>query len=123
MWSAMVVEVMGFKELIECRIIERLTRFTALVDIGGAKEVAYIGNTGRVSPRQSFVVSCVFLALGFPRFARVFIASLRGLSGLHTTQEPLIRFNPLTRILGASTWGLPNSHQCEFTGVLKALGV
>jgi sugar fermentation stimulation protein A len=44
----MVVEVMDFRELIECRVVKRLTRFTALVDVGGAKEVAYICNTGRL---------------------------------------------------------------------------
>ena len=53
------------------------------------------------------VASCryIFLASGFPRFARVFTASLRGLSGLNITLEPLIRFKPLARILGATTGG------------------
>jgi hypothetical protein len=32
----------------------------------------------------------VVLASGFPRLARVFTASLPGLSGLHVTLEPLI---------------------------------
>jgi hypothetical protein len=37
------------------------------------------------------VIFKYFFASGFPRLARVFIASLPGLSGLHITQKPLIR--------------------------------
>jgi amidase len=36
-----------------------------------------------------------FLASGFPALGRVFIPSSAGLSGLHVTLEPLIRFKPL----------------------------
>ena len=37
------------------------------------------------------IIFICFSASGFPRLARVFTASLRGLSGLHITQKPLIR--------------------------------
>jgi len=41
------------------------------------------------------VIFKYFFVSGFPRLARVFTASLRGLSGLHVTLEPLIRCRPL----------------------------
>jgi hypothetical protein len=37
------------------------------------------------------VIFKIFFVSGFPRLARGFTASLRGLLGLHVTQKPLIR--------------------------------
>lgn len=36
------------RDLLECSIVERTSRFTVVVDIGGAEAVAYLNNTGRL---------------------------------------------------------------------------
>ena len=51
------------------------------------------------------VFKCFFVS-GFPRLARVFTASLRGLSGLYLTQKPLIRFKPLNARFHEATTSL-----------------
>jgi len=62
------------------------------------------------------VIFRYFFVSGFPRLARVFTASLRGLSGLHVTQKPLIRFKPLSAIFHEATTSLER----KLAGELKA---
>jgi sugar fermentation stimulation protein A len=49
----MAVEVMSFKELIEGRIVARLSRFVVVVVVGGERVMAYLANSGRL---EQFIV-------------------------------------------------------------------